>query len=659
MTECSQCHDWLAQQFESLKRPNTNVQMLQKHSLLRRIETYLFLRQHAPDAARQLRESYATTMSAVYEGIFRAYYANLMQLHVKVATAEDTIVAERRVAQSFFSSLTADPGRQERTAAFALGRRAHVLREANQAPINPQLARSEGQRLTYEQVFRSVQRHLVQIAAGELAFCEAFFGASTAGGDVGGAARSGGGRGGSRGGSGTAEGEGRGVFSRVMSLAVSSLLEQVENHLMECHDSVAILLLIGVTQAHKTWLAHTLRQSAAQASKEARAAGAGAGGRSPAPGSVSSTAGASSPASAAPPTAPGGGSAGASGTDGASTASGGAGRASDPSGAAASSSPSRSRGSSGPGLAGRVEEEGASTPVTQELRDLDGAIPHTMQAYFQRVSMLAWPRFKAIFDANLKSVREANPARLGEARLEPHSATKRFAEFTATVLVLHRLLQRGGMADAMVSHNLAVLRSEMQSLLSRMSQSHRSGRHRLAFLIRQFGHCVMVCKERRVAEEDVQHFQDIVTTQTEMFVEQELQAHFKRLIQFVKQTEAATGAADGEGGGSGAGSAGARVQVSQQECAAVVRDFASSWRQALGRIHESVKGLFGDSPLAMEVLKAAYTQTLLYWTRVQQIVNRAFPHGPEFTRDMVAVPAIIAEIQRYSQQERGGGGGAG
>jgi len=112
---------------------------------------------------------------------------------------------------------------------------------------------------------------------------------------------------------------------------------------------------------------------------------------------------------------------------------------------------------------------GDSTPVTQELQDLDGGMPRTMQAYFQRVSMLAWPRFKAVFDANLQSVRKADPGRLGEARLEPHSATRRFAEFTATVLVLHRLLQRGGMADAMVAHNLAVLRSEMQSLLARMA----------------------------------------------------------------------------------------------------------------------------------------------------------------------------------------------
>lgn len=83
----------------------------------------------------------------------------------------------------------------------------------------------------------------------------------------------------------------------------------------------------------------------------------------------------------------------------------------------------------------------------------------------------------------------------------------------------------------------------------------------------------------------MQHFQDIVSTQTEMFVELELQTHFKRLISFVKQTEAATrGGADGEGGGSvgaggqGGGSGGPAPRVSQTECAAVVRDFASTWR---------------------------------------------------------------------------------
>ena len=93
-----------------------------------------------------------------------------------------------------------------------------------------------------------MQRHLVQVAAGELSFCEAFFGATPVG--MGEGAGKGGeaerGRARSRDGD-TAEGEGRAVFRQSMSLAVSALLEQVENHLMECHDSVAILLLIGVT----------------------------------------------------------------------------------------------------------------------------------------------------------------------------------------------------------------------------------------------------------------------------------------------------------------------------------------------------------------------------------------------------------------------------
>jgi len=83
-------------------------------------------------------------MAAVYAGVFRSYYTNLMQLHVKVATSEDTIVVERRTASSFFSSITVDTARQERTAAFALGRRATVLRDANAPPLNNQLARSEG-----------------------------------------------------------------------------------------------------------------------------------------------------------------------------------------------------------------------------------------------------------------------------------------------------------------------------------------------------------------------------------------------------------------------------------------------------------------------------------------------------------------------------------
>ncbi len=43
-----------------------------------------------------------------------------------------------------------------------------------------------------------------------------------------------------------------------------------------------------------------------------------------------------------------------------------------------------------------------------------------LDSLFDRISMLLWPRFKQVFDANLKSIKAANPKKLGPVDLSPH-----------------------------------------------------------------------------------------------------------------------------------------------------------------------------------------------------------------------------------------------
>jgi len=50
---------------------------------------------------------------------------------------------------------------------------------------------------------------------------------------------------------------------------------------------------------------------------------------------------------------------------------------------------------------------------------------NVLDSFFDRTTMLLWPRFKAIFDANLKSVRTANPKKLGNVELHPHYVSRR------------------------------------------------------------------------------------------------------------------------------------------------------------------------------------------------------------------------------------------
>lgn len=58
---------------------------------------------------------------------------------------------------------------------------------------------------------------------------------------------------------------------------------------------------------------------------------------------------------------------------------------------------------------------------------------------------------------------------------------------------------------------------------------------------------------------------------------------------------------------------------------------------------------FKGSACGREVLKAAMTQLLLYYTRLLDIVKNAGPESAAVVRDAVTIPAIMYEIKRFNR----------
>ena len=57
---------------------------------------------------------------------------------------------------------------------------------------------------------------------------------------------------------------------------------------------------------------------------------------------------------------------------------------------------------------------------------------------------------------------------------------------------------------------------------------------------------------------------------------------------------------------------------------------------------------FSNFRNGMEILKQVLTQLLLYYTRFQDIIRKAWKKPPPFTRDLVSTSAILAEIKKYA-----------
>lgn len=58
--------------------------------------------------------------------------------------------------------------------------------------------------------------------------------------------------------------------------------------------------------------------------------------------------------------------------------------------------------------------------------------------WFLQLNLLIWPRFKLVFDMHLGSIRSATVRTLWEDDVRPHYVTRRYAEFSASLLYLNK-----------------------------------------------------------------------------------------------------------------------------------------------------------------------------------------------------------------------------
>jgi len=528
--------EFLLAKVNDMKKPKTNVQMVQQNTLLPMKYLVSFLCSHAPQVESEFRDVYAEAMSKTLVNVFRAYHVGLLKLHEEMAARSDLLAVEE---QSLKGRFTSRVNLSKRSDTFAVAEREQILRTAAAPPILLHVAQQENQKLPYEAIFRSVQQHLMDSATSEYLFLLEFFKSADT----------------------------RDLFLRVFAKTLSLCLENLENYLFTCYDALGLLLMIRVTHAQRDVMARR-----------------------------------------------------------------------------------------------RI-------PV--------------LDAYFDRVLLLLWPRFRAVFDLHLVSVRSAKIKKLGAIDLHPHYVVRRYAEFTSSVLSLMLYTQQGASsggdsrygadtngndddplatissaamhergAGEMVLASLTTLRDEMLALLARLADQHRNAKDKCVFLVNNLDLIVTMLQERRVVAAEVSAFETLLSEQREKFVEEELVSFYAPLIRFVRQHESAilhANNASGPGSGSTAMTAGGKA-VDAAQVEKIVRDFAATWKQGIERMNGDVLRFFANFRNGMEILKLVLTQLLLYYTRFVEVVKRSFDRAPpSFQSDIVTTQEILYEIKKYSR----------
>ncbi|KAL8216218.1 hypothetical protein R6Q57_023055 [Mikania cordata] len=256
-----------------------------------------------------------------------------------------------------------------------------------------------------------------------------------------------------------------------------------------------------------------------------------------------------------------------------------------------------------------------------------------LDSYLDKVNISLWPRFKMIFDMHINSLRNANVKTLWEDDVHPHYVMRRYAEFTASLIQLN--VDYG---DGQIDLNMERLKMAIDDLLIKLARIFTKPKLQTIFLINNYDMTIAVLKEAGSEGGKIQgHFEELLKNNTAVYVEELLLEHFGNLIKFVK-TRAAEDPNEKQ-----------PQAITVAEVEPLVKDFGSRWKAAIELMHGDVITSFSNFLCGMEILRAALTQLLLYYTRLSDCIKRIAGGPAALNKDLVSISSIMYEIRKFSR----------
>ena len=147
--------------------------------------------------------------------------------------------------------------------------------------------------------------------------------------------------------------------------------------------------------------------------------------------------------------------------------------------------------------------------VSQHNQVMQGRRIHCLDAFFDRVNMLLWPRFKVAFDLNLDSVKRIDPSQVKKGSFAPHYVTLRYAELVAGLLTLNKPYQ-----DDILTLNLRRLREQLEKNFLQCASSVAVPKAQMVFLVNNYQMIERVLSSRgHCNSEEATRFRDLANNQ--------------------------------------------------------------------------------------------------------------------------------------------------
>lgn len=285
-------------------------------------------------------------------------------------------------------------------------------------------------------------------------------------------------------------------------------------------------------------------------------------------------------------------------------------------------------------LALKVNEAHRSSMQMRKIFDLSD--------YFIQVDILLKPKFKMLLDENVASMSEASRAvsrstKRGSGDTSPHIITRRYAEFTASLLAISRF----GTPDDSLLEGLRRLRSEYNGFLNAMSTLFTRAKLRYMFLINNIDLILSMCRKHEVtASEESKFFAELQEVHTTAYVEHEVADHFPDVVLFVRQYERTVKVSTASGS--------ARKSFpSEERVRAILRQFASNWSLGAKHMQDNALREFPNYDVGASLIRALFSKLFAYHRRCVAAIQAEYPN---LLGELVTSKEISYELRQRSEQ---------
>ncbi|KAI9143306.1 Sac2 family-domain-containing protein [Paraphysoderma sedebokerense] len=263
---------------------------------------------------------------------------------------------------------------------------------------------------------------------------------------------------------------------------------------------------------------------------------------------------------------------------------------------------------------------------------------NVLSSYFDSLHTILWPRFQAIMDLHVDSVKKANVAKLVSGKERgAHYITRRYAEFAVSILSLNE-----GYEETNLINTLSRLRVEVQSLLWRMASEFGNGagggrKAQLIFLINNYDLVVGVLSESpsKYIEVEREDWDKLLNERIGDYVEEELSPYFGNLMTLIQIHHF---------------NSNNQFFVSPEKLDRVASEFNQTYRNHITTINSSVTQNFTNFENGTIILQSVLSELVVYYSRFMEIVETKFRKqgGPGGMKvQPVGVQNVMVEVKKY------------